>query len=223
MIIKKIRIHSENLEAQRALYVESFGLPEIEYSEDNLVIQVGHSIIEFERKASPGFYHFAFNIPGNKVGSALKWLSQRVDILRDGPDELIEFSDWNAHAMYFHDADGNIVEFIGRHDLDPEAGEKFDVNSIRSVSEMGIASNDVATIIDTLKSQLGISQYSGDQKRFAAMGDENGLFILVNPELKDWFPTDEKILAKDCSITVQLGPDASSQVIECESLSIKVV
>ena len=38
----------------------------------------------------------------------------------------------------------------------------------------------------------GIKEFSGGYDRFHTIGDEEGLFICVNKDIKGWFPTFDK-------------------------------
>jgi len=92
-------------------YGEVLGLAAAETA-DALSLTAGRTRLTFAQ-APPtwaGFYHIAFNIPTNLFASAKAWLSRRVQLLHDkaGADE-IHFPGWNAHALYFGDPAGNIV------------------------------------------------------------------------------------------------------------------
>ncbi len=39
--------------------------------------------------------------------------------------------------------------------------------------------------------EFGLEIFDGDFDRFCAIGDETGLFIVINYEKKNWFPTME--------------------------------
>ena len=47
---------------------------------------------------------------------------------------------------------------------------------------------DVLKTFENLKSNFNLDKYDGDYERFCAVGDENGLFIVVNYNDKKWFP-----------------------------------
>jgi catechol-2,3-dioxygenase len=105
---------------------------------------VGTSLLHFtENLALETKYHFAFNIPSNQVESALEWLNKKVDIILDADKQSItQFEDWNAQAIYFYDNNGNILEFIARHDLKDNSSEDFSRNLIRCISEIGLVSDE---------------------------------------------------------------------------------
>jgi len=154
-------------------------------------------------------YHFAFNIPENQFAEARAWLTQRVPLVL-GPDgeDLFTFESWNSHAIYFYDAAGNIVEFIARHDLPNSSNQPFGPASLLSVSEIGWVVADVRAAVDTLQNDLGLSVYANSlSDEFAAVGDPNGLFIVVKQE-RPWFPDTRHILsAKPAPIHATLLQD----------------
>ena len=58
-----------------------------------------------------------------------------------------------------------------------------------------------------------IQKFSGDFERFCAVGDDNGLFILVNNKLKKWFPTGDLIEQSDFKIRGDFNFDYINGVI----------
>ncbi len=68
---------------------------------------------------------FAFNIPENQFREAKAWLASRVEIARPNGSDEIFYDDWNAHAVYFPDPGGNLVEFIARHNLPDRSEREF--------------------------------------------------------------------------------------------------
>ena len=145
-------------------------------------------------------YHFAINIPSNKEKQALEWLKERVEILTYEGLETQYFDFWNAYAIYFYDADKNIVEFIARKKLQHNTTTKFDKESLLGISEVGIPTSSIAKEYQILKSITGIGIYSGSIERFCAVGDETGLFILINKGIKKWFPTMDLAMSSDFKI-----------------------
>ncbi|NNE76501.1 MAG: VOC family protein, partial [Pricia sp.] len=156
---------------------------------------IGTSIltIAFRPEATP--YHFAINIPANKIQEALEWTKARVAILKEGPEEIQDFRSWNAEAFYFYDVDKNIVELIARKNLNNASNEKFGPDQFLELSEIGLPTTDIEKEFDILHRLTGIKVYDGTFDRFCAIGDENGLFICIDKDKKDWFPTNDKAFA----------------------------
>jgi catechol-2,3-dioxygenase len=144
-------------------------------------VQAGATRVPFAEATQPmpSVYHFAFNIPENQLAEAKQWLASRVSLRKNGEHDEWHFVDWNAHAVYFGDPAGNVVEFIARHNLPNAANEPFDRRSLLSVSEIGLATPNVHESCRQLRAQLGITRWRGNDTDFAAMGDEEGLFIVV--------------------------------------------
>lgn len=118
-------------------------------------------------------------------------MSERVGILPLPAGELIaDFSGWHAHAFYFYDNNGNVLEYIVRYDLHNDSGRPFSGKSICCISEAGIVTSDVPALAAQLSAHYHIPCYSRQppQAHFTVMGDDHGLLILSAAHRK-WFPT----------------------------------
>lgn len=173
-----------------AFYVRHFGVSSfLEKGQPGL--QLGRSKLVFHPSKREHRYHFAFNIPSDQVDNACDFLKTFTTLLPD-PDtgsEVIDFTAWNAHAMYFRDPAGNIVELIARHNLKDRARGRFGPECLRCISEIGTPSESVKKSFDTLHHGAGIGRYSGNFTTFCAAGDEEGLVILTELD-RHWFPSD---------------------------------
>lgn len=179
------------LHKQKQFYSHIFELPIAEDSNNKITFQAGVTRLTFEQSepSQNPFYHFAFNIPENQFREAKRWLAKRVSLIHNenGEDEF-DFSNWNAHAVYFFDPAGNIVELIARHDLPNRSNERFGGHSLLSISEIGCVVRDVPAYCATLMKEIDVEIYRNTSYRnFAALGDANGLFIVVS-EHRDWYP-----------------------------------
>lgn len=188
--ITQLTLLARDLAAQRHFYGEVLGLP-VRAREGAVEITTGATTLTFERAPVgwSGVHHFAFNIPENQFAEAKQWLSERAPLHRDvaGRDEF-DFRDWNAHAVYAFDGDGNIIELIARHGLRNGSSQPFGAGSLRCVSEIGIAVPDVRALVAQLHQQEGLPIYDGANSAvFSAVGDEHGLFIVV-AEQRLWYP-----------------------------------
>lgn len=191
MNINKLTIYSTHLAAQIQFYESTLGLKRIDQSDEQVSFQIGDSTLTFIHRKESTPYHFAFNIPSNKEHEALAWLKERVEILTDGEHELHDFDSWNAKAVYFYDADRNIVEFIARKGLNLSSDAPFGSSALLSISEIGMPTENVRAKFNRLNETTRLPKYSGDLERFSAIGDESGLIICVNQAIKDWFPTND--------------------------------
>lgn len=203
MKIKKLTLSTSNLKGQIDFYRNTLGFKLFKRERKYAEFQIGNSIIRFESATESTPYHFAFNIPSFQEAEALQWLKGRVEILDYEAEEIIPFESWNARAIYFYDRDKNIVEFIARRNLGFQEVSPFAAESVIEISEIGLPVEDIVPLHDHLQSEIGIPVYSGSTERFCAMGDERGLFILVNTNKKDfWFPTDDTPRASDFKMTI---------------------
>lgn len=197
MKIEELTLFTNNLEQQVNFYSAILELPIINSTPESCSFKIGQSTLVFQYKKDVVPYHFAFNIPSNKEDEALKWLKERVETIPFDENEIIDFSNWNAKAIYFYDADKNIVEFIARKNLNSNFFDKFSSKSILNISEIGVVTTQIKEVFKSLNQIDKIDVFSGDFERFCAVGDENGLFIIVHKQLKKWFPTGDKIYESD--------------------------
>lgn len=204
MKIVELQLETHCLPELKKFYTEILELPLLEERKRSFSFQAGTTKIKFY-KAEPSekpFYHFAFNIPENRFKEAKMWLSGRTALIeKDGRDEF-KFESWNADALYFYDPAGNIVEFIARHSLANRSDEKFSAKSILGVSEIGYVVEDVRLFSKHIKEELNLELFDGDERQFAAVGDEEGLLIVV-PIDRGWFPVDKP--AEIHPVTVDVG------------------
>lgn len=201
MKINQLEIFTPNLAAQINFYTQNLGLDIIEQNDNFATFKVGYSKLKITYRANFSPYHFAINIPSNQAEKALNWLKNKVEILKDEGSEIQYFDFWEANAIYFYDADNNIVEFIARKRLNQISNQPFDKNSLIAISEIGIPTADISRVHKILNEATNIPIYSGSLERFCAIGDDNGLFIVINKMLKkEWFPTNDQPFSADFNI-----------------------
>jgi catechol-2,3-dioxygenase len=205
MKIKKLTLATTNLRAQIEFYHHLLGFSLIKESPEAAEFQTGNSILRLEASSEATPYHFAFNIPSFQEHQALEWLKTKVPILKEQAEEIMVFESWNARAIYFYDRDNNILEFIARRNLNIEVDEPFSAASVIEISEMGLPVDDIIPIHDHFINKLNIEVYSGSTERFCAIGDEHGLFIVLNKNVKtSWFPTENSPIASDFKTIIEL-------------------
>lgn len=190
MKFRRVTLQVEDPAPIARFYGETLGFPD-ESDEEGVAVRAGATRLAFV--AVPGgaraTYHFAFNIPGNKVAEAEEWLRSRIDLLQHEGRTIHPFPSWNAQALYFLDPAGNVVEFIARRNLAHDSVAAFGSASILCVSEVGIPCVDRAGFAHELEQVSGVRLWRGGTETFGALGDEHGLFILVPPTHR-WFPTE---------------------------------
>jgi len=193
MNIAELILDTANLEGQIFFYNEVLNFDMLNKTDCSASFQIGKSILSLKvnKKALP--YHFAFNIPFNKEIEALEWLKSRVEIIPYEDNQIIDFVNWKAKAVYFKDQDNNLVEFIARRAIDYKIESEFNSKSIINISEIGVGTDDIKRVYDQLNKLNPVSVFDGDFNKFCALGDNNGLFIIVDMLKKDWFPTGDQI------------------------------
>jgi catechol-2,3-dioxygenase len=194
--ILELKLPTAKIDEQRSFYVDELGFKVIYESDHSFTVSTGDSKLTFTNDINTleNHYHFAFNIPENQLNEAAEWLRQFSALIEYEGSHIINFPNWNAHSVYFYDPAGNIVELIARHNLNNSSKEKFSAASIINISEAGLPVSSVKDFYSTMKENFGLDLWWGNLETFAAIGDEEGLFIAVTTE-RNWFPTD-----KPCNI-----------------------
>jgi catechol-2,3-dioxygenase len=195
MKILEIEIQTDNLIETENFYIEILGLQLVSKSDESITLKTGNSKLTFIKSENINpKYHFAFNIPNNKLEEALNWAESKVKLIENEEKSVVvNFESWNANAIYFYDNNNNIVEFIARHDLENDTEKLFDTSIIESISEIGIVTEKPIELAENLIETNGLNYFAKSTKseKFAALGNDNGLFIIVETNRK-WYPTEQK-------------------------------
>src|SRR2546421_7449097 len=107
-ILSLALLTSAPLVKMKEFYHQVLGLRVLQETADRLTIAGGETSLTFEKAGPDGgrpFYHFAFNIPENKVLAARTWQKERTPLLpipaqlRDPkyPADVVDYRHWNAH------------------------------------------------------------------------------------------------------------------------------
>ncbi|MUK87849.1 hypothetical protein GMD78_05480 [Ornithinibacillus sp. L9] len=200
MEIKELSLLTSKLQEMKRFYVEKLSIPLFIENEQSFTLKIGNSKLIFVSSEEDSFYHFAFNIPNEKLMEAKNWLSERTEILTEDGEEIIHFpSPWDAKAFYFFDPSGNIVELIEKERLNQFSDEEFSGASILSVSEIGFPV-DSPENFKALLNDLHIPVFR-DFEQFKALGDDHGLFIVVNKNRK-WFMGNKNPVISKINVTI---------------------
>ncbi|MGG6311661.1 VOC family protein [Paenibacillus macerans] len=192
MKFSRVTLGSGRLQETKAFYTETLGFALVEQGLEHFTIQAGATLLTF-RAAADGerpFYHVALNVPENQFAEAKRWASSRVPLIRQQGEDEVYFTTWNAHAIYFEDPSGNIVEFIARHNLPGVTGHDFTVQDIMGVSEVGIVTSEVIPFVRRLNA-AGLPNWKEDSDGLTPVGDECGLLIVVR-DGREWFFSNRK-------------------------------
>ena len=190
-LIREIELLSGvSLAELKAFYSGRLGLVARHDSPERLTLQAGATNLTFVpagRADARPFYHFAFNIPENKILDALRWQQERSPMLpipprnraAGYPASVVDYSHWNAHSVFFLDPAGNVVEYIARHDLANAAPGPFTERDILHASEIAFVVDDVRSGASAVRDVGALAQYRGGDDNFMAIGDEHGLLLVM--------------------------------------------
>jgi hypothetical protein len=198
MQIKQLILQTESPDQLTLFYKSVMDLPVQQIGTEEITVSIGSTKLVFQQAGTAGpFYHFAINIPANKIEEARTWLVSRVELLwiEQYKNDVADFTAWHAKSVYFCDPSGNIVELIARFDLDNKTEEPFSSSQFLSVSEAGLVFKedefDRGTESLLREYQLPYFSKQSPLPHFRAVGDDEGLFIIV-PANRNWFPTDKR-------------------------------
>ena len=205
---RSIRLVAPDLERMQEFYGSLLGLP-VRMEKAALVVTAGSTELSFAKGEGAPKYHFAFNIPENRIEQARDWVKKRTPITLAGGREIVHFESWNAHATYFFDPAGNIVEFIARHTLSNASKGAFSQKQVLYASELGLVVEDVPSVVTAVGKSLGLKPYKGTSPGFTAVGDEHALLIVVQKG-RLWFGSkDLPAAAFEASASVAGTPGGS--------------
>lgn len=192
MNILSINLQTRELEKSKQFYTEVLDLTLIESLEESFTVQAGETILTFEQtEKKVEVYHFAFNIPSNQLEHALVWAKEHLDLLTNYEGNLVTtFENWKSQSIYFTDNNGNLLEFIAREDIQVNVQGDFSPSQIINISEMGVVTEQPMVQAEKLIADYGLGYFDKAEptEQFLALGDDNGLLIMVTPN-RNWFPT----------------------------------
>ena len=197
MQIHELTLVSNDPANQFRFWAGTLGLPVRHGAEGAVEVSLRASTIRFERApaGTDARYHFAINVPHGSIHDAAAWITDRHELLafHDDPDEeegaTIVHTDRGAHALYFLDAGGNVVELIGNDHLDNGSDAPFGPDSLLEIAEIGLATADTdgtrAALLDALSAPI----FWGGREGWllTAIGDDRGV-VIVSPTGRGWVP-----------------------------------
>jgi len=195
MRIKELLLLTNNISETKLFYNQIIGFKTIKETKKGISFTVGTSKLTFELtdlKHNPK-YHFAFNIPANKIEEALEWISQKTNLIFAENSYITEFDNWRAKAIYFFDNNKNILEFISRTDLNNNNDNPFSIEQILNINEIGIVTDMPIQTGDEIIHQKEINFFLKGPKKeeFVAVGCDDALLVISSPN-RNWYPTQEK-------------------------------
>jgi catechol-2,3-dioxygenase len=194
MRIREVILQTSKLQELVSFYSETLELP-VFTNNSEITIQIGSTKLVFQQAGTADpFYHFAINVPANKIEEAREWVNKRIELIwiDQYQSDIANFVNWNAKSVYFFDPAGNILELIARFDLDNKTGEAFSSVHFISISEIALVVKEdkLAKKVNDLLQDYRLSYFAKQPPtpHFVALGDDDGLFIIVQ-EKRNWFPT----------------------------------
>lgn len=210
MKIKNITLETTDIKGTITFYTRILGLDLIKFNENSAIIKIGESTLSFIKNDSQEkpIYHFAFNIPSNKLFEAIEWSKDKLELIKEDEDIIVSnFEKWNANSVYFYDNNGNLLEFITRKDINNNSIEPFGANQILNISEIGI----VVEKPDEYGKYL--IEKNDNNNIFTAIGDDEGLLIIVIMK-RNWYPT--QISSKSYKTEIELINKEDRHIIKIE-------
>lgn len=204
MHIRQAQLATRSLD-DTARFWGRLGCP-VDHADGVVEVVVGSTRLLFrELPGMTGALHLAITIPTGTFAAAAEWIAGIATVLvdADGRDEFEGPPNWNSRSVYFDGPDQQLLELIERRDL--AAAAPASAVPLLSVSEVGIAVPDVLGAVGTLR-RAGLEPYANPAgEGFAAVGDVDGLVILVSPERR-WFPTADR-LPSTAPVVLDVGLD----------------
>jgi catechol 2,3-dioxygenase-like lactoylglutathione lyase family enzyme len=215
MHILSLDLLTNRLEETKQFYINQLGFPLKVQSTDAFTFKVGYTELTFQQAQTGDEpkYHFAMNIPAKQWSEAKDWLEEKGCTLLPTPSveeaniqsvehDVVFFDAIQAYSLYFHDPAGNLVEFIARENLESNSSSSFDIGSILNISEILFAfDQDLPEAMEKLCDHFHVEPYTGDQKTFQILGDDEGTFIL-NDIRRGYYPTQQRAEIHPLQMTV---------------------
>ncbi|MCS5494237.1 VOC family protein [Curtobacterium flaccumfaciens] len=210
MDIRQVQLATRSL-ADTARFYERLGCS-VEIVDTTVRIVVGSTLLVFrELPEMTGALHLAITIPTGTFDAAKTWIAGLTTVLGTADqDEFEGPPNWNSRSVYFEGPDQQLLELIERRDLESGArrvGVGTDAGvPLVSVSEVGVPVPDVLGAASALR-RAGLEPYANPPgESFAAVGDVDGLVILVSPDRR-WFPTGDRS-PSSAPVVIDVGLDA---------------
>jgi hypothetical protein len=187
-----LHMETQNLQSLFEFYTNILRFEVSDQTTSSFSIKSGYSTVTFHQQAaSRSFYHFAFHVPAHLFDDAYNYFQSKVPILPVATGQYItDFKNWDARSFYFLDPCKNIVEIITHVKTKINSRERFTLNSLTHLIEIGWVTDNVTATCQKLQEDYGLAYFHKGPvtENFAVMGDERGMFIVVTKD-RHWFPT----------------------------------
>jgi catechol 2,3-dioxygenase-like lactoylglutathione lyase family enzyme len=205
-----LRAQSDQVPELNDFYRRELGLDSLNAGASEVCLTVGETLLSFRPAAGEPFYHFALLLPGDRFAQALEWARARTPLLSDphSGEVVFDFEDWSAHACYFHDPAGNIVELIAHRGIGEASTQgEFEASELIGLSELGLV-GDPLTMASALSSRLGLELWDGTVTgpgRLAFVGRKARTLILSDAG-RGWLPTGRPAEVHDVDVVLSGSP-----------------
>ena len=182
-------------------------------------VRIGWTALQLREAGNDpvGGVHLAFNVPADRFEAATQWLLARSPLQCNAKGEAhFTFGGrWESESIYYDGPDALILELIGRRRL-PASGRTgaFHGSELTCISEVGLPTADVAALSARAEGAFVLQPLSPPTPHFAALGDDEGLLIVVDAT-RHWFP-EQKVLPNARGIVVTLGDVKDGQLSDAE-------
>lgn len=222
MRLHQLRLPTPDPDASVAFYRDVLQLPV-----SGTRVGVGWSEIELVATDNPvGSVHLAFNLPHARFDAAIAWLAPSAALLHDsqGRQRFHLDGQWQSDSVYFAGPDGAVLELIARQPLG-RGGERrgpFAGEELLCLSEVGLPTADVAAVRASVATHLNARPLGPVNKAFAALGDHEGLLIVVDHH-RPWFPQlRQQPWAQGIHLTLQ-GPTPGTHLSDATGWQIATI
>ena len=95
MNILELTLLTNNLSETKEFYNQKLGFEILEVTQTKIKFSIGTSKLIFEQNEniSKPKYHFAFNIPTNKLNEAIDWTLERTELIATDNSYITDFED----------------------------------------------------------------------------------------------------------------------------------
>jgi catechol 2,3-dioxygenase-like lactoylglutathione lyase family enzyme len=182
MRLLEVDLFTADIDGTATFYEGQLQWPILFRSPTLIRFQVGYSVLSFHLAPVPEqpFYHLAFAIPWSLVEAGAEWVAARTPLLPFSNADVVDFPNWQARAFYFADNNGNILEGIGREPLPGPSITAFTADCFLGVNEVGLPKANVLERCAAWEAEYNVPFFERGPKQtdFAAMGDDEGLFVV---------------------------------------------
>lgn len=203
MKILELTLPSTNLDEQAQFFGELLGFRCNRSERNRLDVQCGANQLSFVSSDHQYYFHYCFLIPPGCLASVEHFLDERgFEPLMYRGNRIVDFA--NGKSVYFHDADGNLAEFIERPSLAYPIQDNFEISDVIRLNEIGIPVENPINYSTRLINDYGIVPIEEGVFRddFVWCGDYEGVILL--PRIgRNWIPMEKPAEAVQLTMTFE--------------------